>query len=271
MRDRGDLPEAVKVGEAGLAPLLATHPVWTDAMVMLGATVLSAYRQWGAMGYARLFADRLIDAAERNGSPRARMAAYWNAAVVDDSVGDLPRAYRRIMRAYALLGEENDRRNLAILRATVGHIMLLAHPERAEEAFGILVRADADLAETSAGPVYAAYCLVDLSRACLMLDDPMAAVDVAERAVQLLGDNRGLPMAEVRMVLADAYLAQGRREGAIGVLIGAAALLDQAEATWEAARCWRRLSDLFGAAGEPAREDAARRSALDCAGIRRPH
>ena len=75
----------MRVGEDAL--LGAGRPAWNDDLVELGATLLGAYIVRGDLLRARQFSGELLSAAEMLNTPRATVAACWNAAVVADLTG----------------------------------------------------------------------------------------------------------------------------------------------------------------------------------------
>jgi len=117
-RERGDLVESIRSGEEALSRLTYSGARWTDGMVMLGVTVLGAYFYRGDLAYADRLVANLMKHAEAVGTPRALMAVLWNGALVAEARGRLESALSMSERALALLGEEDDQRNLARLRQT---------------------------------------------------------------------------------------------------------------------------------------------------------
>jgi transcriptional regulator with XRE-family HTH domain len=152
-RERGDLARSIQVGEDALDRLTAAGGPWTDTMVMLGSTILAGYEQRGDLAYARQLAEILIERAEAIGSPRALMAAYWNAAWVADLRSETREALRLSERAIALLGEEDDPRNLPRLRAVYAHFLLRVHPDQAERALELMHQAEREMDASSASTV----------------------------------------------------------------------------------------------------------------------
>lgn len=263
-RERGDLVSSITVGETALDRLIETNGQWTDSMVMLGATVLAAYDVRGDLAYANQFAQMLINRAEGIGSPRALMAAYWNAAFVAESRGEFEGALKLAERAMALLGEEDDPRNLSRLRNAYAQFLLTAHPERAEEAKEVLLRAERELGASSASTVDMGLCLTTQARAELALDRPLEAAALARRATDLLQHTKGIVMAKAYTVLGEACERLGRREEAVAALSQAVEFLEKMEAHRPAARTWFDLAELLGAAGRPDGQKAAFQRALSC-------
>jgi tetratricopeptide (TPR) repeat protein len=263
-REHGDLATGIRVGEEALERLAEGGGQWSDAMVMLGATILAAYYTRGDLAYANQFAEALIERAEVIGTPRALMAAYWNAAFVAESRGEFEVALKLSERAIALLGEENDPRNLSRLRTAYALFLVTAHPEDAEQAREVLLRAERELDASSASTVDMAWCLTIQARTELALGRPVEAAALARRATELLQETAGLAMARAYAVLGEACERLGRREEAVTALSQAVDYLEKMEAHRPAARTWFDLAELLGAAGQPDGQKAAFQRALSC-------
>jgi tetratricopeptide (TPR) repeat protein len=263
-RQSGDLAEGIRVGEEALEQLVRTGGPWTDAMVMLGATVLAAYDDRGDLAYASQLAQVLVTRAESLGTPRALMAAYWNAAWVSHSRGDLETAIKLAERAIALLGEEDDPRNLSRLRLAYAYFLLQAHPEQAERARELLQQMERDVGASAASTVDTAFCVTYQARAELILGRPVEAARLARRATDLLAGTAGLAVAEAYTVLGEAQVRLGRREEAVAALSQAAEYMEKMQAHRPAARTWFDLAELLGAAGQVDRQKEAFQRALSC-------
>ena len=265
--ERGDLTESIRLGEGALEQLAKGGGPWTDAMVMLGSTVLAAYEQRGDLAYAQRLAAVLTAHAETIGSPRALMAAHWNAAWVADLRGDVDEALKLAERAMALLGEEDDPRNLSRLRMACGHFLLRAHPERAERARDVLRQAEVEMNSNAAGTVDIAWCLIYQAHAEMILGRPVEAAGMARRATEMLHGTAGLTIAEAYTALGDACVRLGRREEGVAALSQAVEYLEKMQAHRPAARAWFDLAELLGAAGEADRQKEAFHRALSCMGL----
>jgi tetratricopeptide (TPR) repeat protein len=263
-RERGDLANGIMVGENALKRLSEAGGQWSDAMVMLGATILASHNDRGDLAYANQFAQTLIDRAEAIGSPRALMAAYWNAAFTAEARGEFKVALKLAERAIALLGEENDPRNLSRLRVACAIFLLAAHPERAERAEEVLLQAEREMDASSASTVDMAWCLTIQARAKLALGRPVDAAALARRATELLQNTAGIAIANAYTVLGEACARLGRREEAVIALSQAVDYLEKMEAHRPAARTWFDLAELLGAAGESDGQKAAFQRALSC-------
>ena len=77
-------------------------------------------------------------------SSRARGSVYWNAAAVAQGRGRLQDAVRLTDRAVALLGEQEESRDLPRLRIHYAWVLLNQAVPRADEALDQLDRASAD-------------------------------------------------------------------------------------------------------------------------------
>ncbi|GLZ04187.1 hypothetical protein Acsp03_16530 [Actinomadura sp. NBRC 104412] len=275
LRERGDISAGVEAAEDALRHLIAIGADSTDAAVHLGAALLAAFIERGDLVRARQLVEQLVERAERIGSPRARMAAYWEAASVaeirgeyEDGVALAERALMLAHEAGSRGGLSDDPRDLARLRVMYAGLLLRARPGEAARAREILAQVRGEINASSAGEIDVARCLTELARAETALDRPAEAVTLAEQALDLLGDAPRRVTARALTVLGEACARQGRRERAIEVLTRAATHLEQMESSREAAQTWFDLAELLAETGAPEgpRLDAYRR-ALTCAGV----
>ncbi|WP_241682743.1 helix-turn-helix transcriptional regulator [Actinomadura sp. J1-007] len=190
LRELGDLSDGVRVAEGALRHLVATGADSTDAAVDLGAALLAAYVERGDLVRAGQLAEQLVERAERIGTARARMAAYWEAAYVAEVRGGYEDGAALAERALALAGEETggDPRGLARLRVCYAGLLLRARPDEPARARDLLSRVRAEISTSADGEIDVARCLTELARAENLLGRPAEAVRLAEEALALLGD-----------------------------------------------------------------------------------
>ncbi|GAA3209921.1 hypothetical protein GCM10020216_013460 [Nonomuraea helvata] len=264
-RDSDRLTEAVAVGEQILGG--PARPTWTDLLVELGATLLSAYMFRGDMLRARQFAAELLNAADMLGTPRSVVAACWNAAVVAQSTGHGEETLTFAERAMAVQSESGQPRNLARMRNAYGSMLLKARPAQAQAARDIMLRAAEELAQTSASTVDIARCRVELARAEIILGSPAQALAHVQAGQDVLP-------GKVRALGAEADLLISRAHGAMGNL-------EEAQGHARAVRDWlaplpdsRRVAGTWYAAAETMEmlDDSdgaveAYQRALACAGL----
>jgi tetratricopeptide (TPR) repeat protein len=266
-RERGDFSAAAAAGELGLRRLMETTGVWSEPMVMLGATLLSVFFERGDLVLASQFADRLIQRADEAGSPRARAAAYWNAGIAADYRGDVDEALRLVERALALLGESDDARNLAKLREECGRVMLRAHPDQAQRAWDLLQESRNEHAATAASEIDAARCMISLAHAEIALGRPEMAVTLAEEAIASLGDGPRFAVANGLIVFAHGCLHLGKLDDAVAALKRAAETLEGMRSNRQAAQAWFELGELYGRVDDTQQQTEAYRRACVCIGI----
>ena len=266
-REKGDAAQSVAVAEGAFARVTARPGSWSDETVKLGATLVGAYLERGDLLSGRQLADRLIEHADEIGSSVARMAAYWEAAVVARYEADFEKAVAYGERALALLGEAADLRNLSRLRGEYGTLMLLAHPEDAERARDELQRATSEMTATSAGGIDIARCLVELAKAELALGQPRRAADRAAEALDLLGTEARPATAGALIVLGEARIRLGRDKDAAEVMSRAMTYLRQMEPSREVAESWFNLAELLSETDDAQHRTEAYRHALACAGL----
>jgi transcriptional regulator with XRE-family HTH domain len=266
-REKGDAARSVAVAEGAFARVTAKPGPWSDETVKLGATLVGAYLERGDLVSGRQLAERLIEHADALGSPAARMAAYWEAAIVARYQADFEQAVIYGERALALLGEAADLRNLSRLRGEYGTLMLLARPDRAERARDELQRAMREMTATAAGGIDIARCLTELARAELATGRPRSAADHAAEALELLGTEPRPATAGALLVLGEARIRLGREQDAAEILDRATASLRQMEPSREVAESWFTLAELLAETGDEEHRADAYRHALTCAGL----
>jgi tetratricopeptide (TPR) repeat protein len=266
-REKGDAARSVAVAEGAFARVTAQAGPWSEETVKLGATLVGAYLERGDLVSGSQLAERLIAHADEAGSSIARMAAYWEAAIVARYQADFEKAVAYGERALALLGEAADLRNLSRLRGEYGTLMLLAHPDDAERARDELQRATREMTATAAGGIDIARCLTELAKAELALGQARRAADRAAEALDMLGPEPRPATAGALIVLGEAHLRLGRPQDAADILNRAMACLRQMEPSREVAESWFNLAELLSETGDEKNRAEAYRHALSCAGL----
>jgi transcriptional regulator with XRE-family HTH domain len=264
-RERGDFGPAVSVGEKMLGGV--DRSVWTDGLVELGATLLAAYAVRGDLLRASQFANELLAAADMLGSPRAMVAANWNAARVAEMTGRGDESLALAERALAIQSENGEPRNLARLRHAYALMLYSVRPGETERIHDLLVRTYRELAESAASKVDVARCAVLLARVELALGQPDQAVEHALAAQGLLDDSIPELRAEVHIVLGQGYRYLGRHEEAEAEISESGPWLERALPSRAAAQGWLETADaLYGMRDHEASVSAYKR-ALACAGL----
>ncbi|MEO3813507.1 helix-turn-helix domain-containing protein [Sphaerisporangium sp. B11E5] len=266
-RERGDLAAAVRVGEDTL--LGAGRPAWNDELVELGATLLAAYIVRGDLLRASQFSRELLTAAENLNTPRAIVAACWNAAVVADQTGRGEEALSLAERALAVQSETGEPRNLARLRQAYALLRLRVRPGDALACRDLMLRGERELRESSASTADLARCVVNLAKAEIALGDPGKAVEYARRGRDMLDERSAVPLvqAEAHLVLGHALLLFQRSEEASAELAEVERMLVNTPPSRRAAEGWLTAAEALEQLGdEEASEDAYHR-ALACAGL----
>src|ERR671918_89197 len=99
--EAGDLDMAIHTGEEAMQSATELGLEGTDEYVRLGCTVLMGYYERGDLARATVLAADLIRGAESSGAPHSRGAAYWNAALLAESRGQIGEALSLVDRALA--------------------------------------------------------------------------------------------------------------------------------------------------------------------------
>ena len=125
--ESGDINAAVDFGRDCMAEIEKAGLAGSDEHLRLGAIYMFALFGRGDTLSATEVVESLIEVADRVGTSRARGSVYWNAAIVAHRRGSVDEALRLTDRAVALLGEEEDSRDLPRLR--MNYAWLLLHQE----------------------------------------------------------------------------------------------------------------------------------------------
>ncbi len=262
----GDLNAAVRVGLEGITAAAELGLAATDEHFRLAATVVATYTELGDTTHATIWAEQLIEAARRAGSVTGEASLYWNAALAADAQGRTDQALVLSERALARLSEQGGTRDLALLRNDAAWLLLRADPSRAAEAVDLLDRALPDLTDLGS-PADLAYWESTRSHAELLIGRPVAAEDLARKALLRLNPDPSPERARVLTLLGDAALAQHRPDDAREHFSAALGALAGVEASRFTAAVARDIADRL-AHSDPASAAAAYRTALDMAGTR---
>ncbi|GAA2278842.1 hypothetical protein GCM10010149_23140 [Nonomuraea roseoviolacea subsp. roseoviolacea] len=259
------LSDAIKVGEALLS--VSPRPTWTDGLVELGATLLIAYLYSGDLLRARQFAAELLNAADMLGSPRAIVAACWNAALVAQSTGHGEESLAFLERALAIQSENGQPRNLARARVAYAVEKLRFHPEAVEEVRATLARADEELTQTSASTFDRANAQVELARTELVAGDFERAVQHGRAGVELMPKTARALEAEAHLMLSRAYGGLGRLSEAREELRAVSDWLSPLPDSRRVAGKWYAAAESMELLGDIEGSVAAYQRALACAGL----
>lgn len=243
-REAGDLDLAIQIGEEAMRNSSELALQGSDEHVRLGCTVLMAYYERGDLARATVIAGNLIRGAEASGAPHSRGAAYWNAALIAESRGQIGEALALVDRAQALFGESDDRRNLSRLKVAHAWLLLQQQPPQAERAMELLDNVRADV-RTHGGAVDVGYCDTERARAFLAMGKLDDARTAAESSLAVLGDQPRIEAARVRLLLGQILRQQDLTDACLAQCESAASMLDSMGASRQAASAWRELGDLY--------------------------
>lgn len=264
-RDSERLTEAVEVGERMLAGNVRLP--WTDSLVELAATLLSAYKDRGDLLRARQFAAELLNAADALGTPRSIVAANWNASNVAYAIGHDEEALPFAERALAVQLEHGQPRNIARMRLAFLHRLLTARPGEAASVRDALRAAVAEFEQSSTSARDRARLHVHLASAEFMTGDFDKAVEHATRAKELfpgLGHALG---AEANLLLGRVYGAVGRSEEASGYAASVRDWLTPLPDSRRSASTWYAAAETMEQIGDSEGAVEAYQRALACAGL----
>jgi len=267
-REAGDLSRSVEMGERALKEVHDLGLAGTDEEVRLASTLVAAHWERGDLLTARNLAEDVIARAEQNGSRRARGSAYWNASLVCEARGDLPRAVELAGRALAMFAEEVDERSLARLRTDCAWVLLRQDPPDVDRAEELLTRSYQALAAANIGTDLA-YCETELARVDLHRARPDQAAEHALRALSRLRGHDSAEQGRARLVLGQALLLKGMTDDGLRECRRAADHLRALGATRQAIGVWREIADTLVALGRADEALAAYQGLADCAGALR--
>ncbi|MEW2292733.1 tetratricopeptide repeat protein [Streptomyces sp. NPDC006743] len=267
-RDAGDVALSIDIGERAVAQLDGLGLETTMDHIQLGVTLMGSYHMRGDLTRAQLLGERLLPAAETQGSHGARGAVYWNAGLVAGSQGRLSEAIALTERALAMMAEGDNARHAAMLRMNYGSMLLQLDPPRPEQAVELLESAQETLAEVGSASELSR-CELNLAKAEKQLGHWDTAAAHAERALGLLGSDSRVLSALARTYLAEICLLRSAPEEAVQHLQSAARQLRQLPASQDSAQTWRHIGDLWRHHGNTDEALKAYDMALTTAGLAR--
>lgn len=264
-RDSERLTEAVEVGEQTLGA--GVRLPWTDRLVELGATLLGAYVLRGDLLRARQFAAELLNAADALGTPRAVVAANWNAAAVAHATGHYQEALSFAERATAVQSETGEPRNIARARVSLQQRRLRARPHEAESVRDALRASLDELDQTSVGQVDRARVRVELACAEYMTGDYAEAAEHAQAGMALVPQFGHVLGAEAHLVLGRVYGAVGRSEEAAAHVAAVRDWLAPLPDSRRSVATWYATAETLEEIGDTDGAVEAYQRALACAGL----
>jgi len=265
-RERGNLVEAIEVGERCVAQLVEAGLSGTPQHVTVGLTMASAYHERGDVVKAARVVEALVAESERVGSREARGYAYWNAALIARGDGRKLDAVKLAEKAVALVSEGDDKRRLARLTQTHASILLTLDEPDITRAVELLLSSYTQMEECGS-PVDVATIATHLGNAEILAGEPEEAERWARRSLELLGDEPRLETARSWMMLAQAQTMQGNVEQANQTARLSASMLEAMGASRHAAKIWRELGDLMSRQGQHEQACIAYDRALESMGL----
>jgi transcriptional regulator with XRE-family HTH domain len=266
-RQAGDYTRSVEVGESALREVRALGLEGTEDEITLASTLAGSYRSRGDMFSAQHLASQVIDRAEKLGSRQAQGNAYWSACTVAASRGQLTMAIEFAAKTLALLSESSPGRNLAAIRITYAWLLLRSDPPRLAEADSMLMRAHEVLTELSYAPLLAA-CETEMAWSALLRGSFGEAAEVAGRAMARCAETDVAELHNARVIYGLAIVMSGAVDEGAEAVSAAASRLAELGSQLEAAQAWHDLADALIARGRSEQAIGALRRAAECAGVR---
>lgn len=264
LRDRGDLTEAIAVGEQGVAEFATAGPGFDSLVVDLHGTLAGAYCETGDLVRARQL-TRLV--AERaSGDIRSQASLLWAEAMVSYSGGRFAEAARTTAQALALL----EALDLPLVRADLQQTSVwlsLRTEESLDPTLHPLV-VNAELMIRSIGThMQLAMCLSTRAELEARLGHPEAAEKALVEALELLAeDNQGV-RARILAAAAETMFHINQPERARTYLLEARQALEDSGAQRSAAIVWRQLATVHEALGDVDLAYACLTAATDLLGL----
>ncbi|TDE39957.1 XRE family transcriptional regulator [Nonomuraea mesophila] len=264
-RDSERLTEAVAVGEQMLGG--SARLPWTDPLVELAATLLSAYMHRGDLLRARQFSAELLNAADALGTPRSIVAANWIASNVAYNTGHNEEALSFAERAMAVQLEHGHPRSVARMRLALLQQRLKARPAEATTVRDELRATVAEFEQTSTSTIDKARVHVELAYAEYMLDDLDKAVEHAKIGRGLVPEYGHVLGAEANLLLGRVYGSVGRSAEAAGHVASVRDWLTPLPDSRRSASTWLATAETIEELGDAEGAVEAYRRALACAGL----
>jgi transcriptional regulator with XRE-family HTH domain len=265
--EAGDFGRSIDLGEAAIAEVRELGLEGSSEEIQLASTLVASYWGRGDLVHAQRLAEEVIARAERTGSSKSRGAAYWNASMICEARGQLPRALELAEKALILMSEEGSDRSLARLRMTLGWLLLRTDAPDLDRARDLLERAYATLQERSGG-VDLAGCETELARCDLLAGRPELAIETARLAMSRLESQPTVEWCRSVLVLGLALAATGQIDDGVRECHRAAETMQVMGARMEAAQAWRDTAELLLGLGRTHDAVAALRRVADCSGVR---
>jgi transcriptional regulator with XRE-family HTH domain len=208
----GDYGRAVDIGEHALEQVAEQEPPDdVTAVVELISSVAGCYLERGDLTRAQILIDRALALSSEDGTPRARAAASWNAALIAEKRHDAIGARRHADRALALYSEMDSARAVAMIRVASASLRLEETPPDAETALADIERAIGELEEVGSRLDFGyAYSLKAL--ALLRLGEATMAGEVGRQALQYLSTGDRQLTGHTMIVLGHVAVLQGETD-----------------------------------------------------------
>lgn len=262
----GDFARSIEVGEAALEQVRELGLDGSADAVRLASSLVGSYWARGDLFSAQHLASGVIERAEKLGSREAQGNAYWNAAGVAASRGQLTLALDLATKTLALLSESSPSDHLAGMRVTYAWLLLRFDPPRLDEAEQLLEQAHEVLADVGVSTALSS-CETELARCALLRGNYSEAIELAELAVSSCPANAP-ERAYATVVSGLAMIKNGQPDDGARVITDAADQLSVLGTRLEAAQAWRDAAEALISAGLPDQAIKALRMAADYAGAR---
>lgn len=264
-RVSGRLSAAVEIAEPMLTA--AARPAWNDGLVELGATLLAAYLERGDLLRSRQFTAELLDAADALGTPRAIVAANWNAAYAASMTRHGEEALVFAERAIAVQEENGSARNTARMQVTLANLYLRVRPQEVERARKLLARAVQSMSDSPASAFEQGNARMEQARAEIIGGRLDQALAYTEEGCARFPDNAPVSEAELRLLRARVLTLQGHEAAADAELSLVRERLTALRGSTYGVSGWYATAESYELLGDSANAIDAYQRALTVAGL----
>jgi tetratricopeptide (TPR) repeat protein len=232
------------------------------------ATYLSyALADLGNLGRAEAVVSDALERAKDLADPYTQVRLYWSLARVASMQGRQNEALANTRRAIALLEATEDTLQLGRAHLLSASILILSgNAERAQSHLELAER----LLTSRAEPDDLASLRSEQAKCAAQLGDADAAIEYAQQALQLLGDDNPAEQGLALWALADATALKGDADEAHSTYERAVSLLSDQGRWRDAANCCRSWGRFLRKAGRESEALDVLERAADLAARREP-
>ncbi|MDO9377801.1 MAG: helix-turn-helix transcriptional regulator [Nocardioidaceae bacterium] len=267
-KQTGDLDHAVSLGERALS---AFGRDFREDESMLVISLAQAYSDRGDLTRARVLLTNVLSRAATSGSLKARGGALWNSSMVAAEQGRMADALALSEQALTAFSESDAARNLGMLHANCGFLMLedgsgggVVAARQHFEAALVEMQDEASTGERCRVLLDLARCDLlegEVDRAESRVLDVRASLDDADEGV-------AIDLAFADLVQSHILISRGEEARGLEVARLAAEATERFDVPREASRTWMTVAELAARAGDVDLQVEALQRSVRAAGVR---